>query len=173
MPRELFNIPNLKNGIVLVTGPTGSASRRRSLQSQRDHQITRCTSSRSGPVEYMPRHAKGTVNQREWGRTRRTRARNCGLRCARRRRSPHRESATWRRSRSRGSGGDGPSRAVDAHTIDAAKTSIASWASFERSGAAIRTRFSQSFARHLAAPAAEGGCDALRRWRFSSPRADA
>jgi twitching motility protein PilT len=69
MPQELFNVPKLKNGIVLVTGPTGSgksttlaAMINEINQSQAYHIITI-----EDPVEYMHKHAKSTVNQREVG----------------------------------------------------------------------------------------------------------
>jgi twitching motility protein PilT len=69
MPAELFNVPALKNGIVLVTGPTGSGKSttlaaiiNQINQEQAYHIITI-----EDPVEYMHRHAKSTVNQRELG----------------------------------------------------------------------------------------------------------
>jgi twitching motility protein PilT len=69
MPAELYNVPALKNGIVLVTGPTGSGKSttlaaiiNQINQEQAYHIITI-----EDPVEYMHRHAKSTVNQRELG----------------------------------------------------------------------------------------------------------
>jgi twitching motility protein PilT len=69
MPSELFNVPALKNGIVLVTGPTGSGKSttlaaiiNQINQEQAYHIITI-----EDPVEYMHRHLKSTVNQRELG----------------------------------------------------------------------------------------------------------
>jgi twitching motility protein PilT len=69
MPKEIFNIAKLKNGIVLVTGPTGSGKSTTLAaiineinQSQAYHIITI-----EDPVEYMHKHAKSTVNQREVG----------------------------------------------------------------------------------------------------------
>jgi twitching motility protein PilT len=69
MPRELFNVSKLKNGIVLVTGPTGSGKSTTLAaiineinQTQAYHIITI-----EDPVEYMHKHAKSTVNQREVG----------------------------------------------------------------------------------------------------------
>jgi twitching motility protein PilT len=69
MPSELFNVPALKNGIVLVTGPTGSGKSttlaaiiNQINQEQAYHIITI-----EDPVEYMHRHVKSTVNQRELG----------------------------------------------------------------------------------------------------------
>jgi twitching motility protein PilT len=69
MPKELYNVCNLKNGIVLVTGPTGSGKSTTLAaiineinQTHAYHIITI-----EDPVEYMHRHAKSTVNQREVG----------------------------------------------------------------------------------------------------------
>jgi twitching motility protein PilT len=69
MPAELQNVAKLKNGIVLVTGPTGSGKSTTLAalineinQSQAYHIITI-----EDPVEYMHKHAKSTVNQREVG----------------------------------------------------------------------------------------------------------
>ena len=69
MPKEIFNIAGLKNGIVLVTGPTGSGKSTTLAaiineinQTQAYHIITI-----EDPVEYMHKHAKSTVNQREVG----------------------------------------------------------------------------------------------------------
>ena len=69
LPEELFNVSRLKNGIVLVTGPTGSGKSttlaaiiNQINQEQAYHIITI-----EDPVEYMHRHAKSTVNQRELG----------------------------------------------------------------------------------------------------------
>jgi twitching motility protein PilT len=69
MPQELFNIPGLKNGIVLVTGPTGSGKSTTLAaiinQINLDHAYHILTIE--DPVEYMHRHIKSTVNQREVG----------------------------------------------------------------------------------------------------------
>jgi twitching motility protein PilT len=69
MPKELFNIPKLKNGIVLVTGPTGSGKSTTLAaiinQINLDHAYHILTIE--DPVEYMHRHIKSTVNQREVG----------------------------------------------------------------------------------------------------------
>jgi twitching motility protein PilT len=69
LPEELFNVSRLKNGVVLVTGPTGSGKSttlaaiiNQINQEQAYHIITI-----EDPVEYMHRHAKSTVNQRELG----------------------------------------------------------------------------------------------------------
>jgi twitching motility protein PilT len=69
LPQELYNVAQLKNGIVLVTGPTGSGKSttlaaiiNQINQEQAYHIITI-----EDPVEYMHRHVKSTVNQRELG----------------------------------------------------------------------------------------------------------
>ncbi len=69
LPRELNNVASLKNGVVLVTGPTGSGKSttlaaiiNQINQEQAYHIITI-----EDPVEYMHRHLKSTVNQRELG----------------------------------------------------------------------------------------------------------
>ena len=69
MPRELFNIPNLKNGIVLVTGPTGSgkSTTLAAIINEINQNFAYHILTIEDPVEYMHRHAKSTVNQREVG----------------------------------------------------------------------------------------------------------
>jgi len=69
MPQEVHNVASLKNGVVLVTGPTGSGKSttlaaiiNQINQEQAYHIITI-----EDPVEYMHRHQKSTVNQRELG----------------------------------------------------------------------------------------------------------
>ena len=69
MPPELYNVSSLKNGIVLVTGPTGSGKSttlaaiiNQINQEQAYHILTI-----EDPVEYMHKHQKSTVNQREVG----------------------------------------------------------------------------------------------------------
>ena len=69
LPEELYNVGKLKNGIVLVTGPTGSGKSttlaaiiHQINQEQAYHIITI-----EDPIEYMHRHGKATVNQREVG----------------------------------------------------------------------------------------------------------
>ncbi|HXA19138.1 MAG TPA: PilT/PilU family type 4a pilus ATPase [Thermoanaerobaculia bacterium] len=69
LPPELANICKLKNGIVLVTGPTGSGKSttlaaliNKINQNYAYHIITI-----EDPVEYMHKHLKATVNQRELG----------------------------------------------------------------------------------------------------------
>lgn len=69
LPKELFNISKLKNGVVLVTGPTGSgksttlAAIIHQINNEQAYHIVTI----EDPVEYMHRHIKSTVNQREIG----------------------------------------------------------------------------------------------------------
>ena len=69
MPKELFNIPKLKNGIVLVTGPTGSgkSTTLAAVINQINVEYAYHILTIEDPVEYMHRHVKSTVNQREVG----------------------------------------------------------------------------------------------------------
>ena len=69
MPQELFNIPLLKNGVVLVTGPTGSGKSTTlvALINEINHNQAYHILTIEDPVEYMHRHVKSTVNQREIG----------------------------------------------------------------------------------------------------------
>ena len=69
MPKELFNVPKLKNGIVLVTGPTGSgkSTTLAAIINQINNDYAYHILTIEDPVEYMHRHIKGTVNQREVG----------------------------------------------------------------------------------------------------------
>jgi twitching motility protein PilT len=69
MPAEIRNVATLKNGIVLVTGPTGSGKSTTLAaminKINNDHAYHIITIE--DPVEYMHRHIKSTVNQREVG----------------------------------------------------------------------------------------------------------
>ena len=69
MPRELYNVPKLKNGIVLVTGPTGSgkSTTLAAIINEINHNYAYHILTIEDPVEYMHRHVKSTVNQREVG----------------------------------------------------------------------------------------------------------
>ena len=69
LPAELFNIPKLKNGVVLVTGPTGSgkSTTLAAIINQINHDHAYHIITLEDPVEYMHRHVKSTVNQREVG----------------------------------------------------------------------------------------------------------
>src|ERR1700674_2875462 len=69
LPSRLEEIVQLKNGIVLVTGPTGSGKSTTLAaiinKINNDHAYHIITIE--DPVEYMHRHIKSTVNQREIG----------------------------------------------------------------------------------------------------------
>jgi twitching motility protein PilT len=69
LPQELFNIPKLKNGIVLVTGPTGSgkSTTLAAIINEINQNFAYHILTIEDPVEYMHRHIKSTVNQREVG----------------------------------------------------------------------------------------------------------
>jgi twitching motility protein PilT len=69
MPPELFNVGKLKNGVVLVTGPTGSgkSTTLAAIINQINHDSAYHIITIEDPVEYMHRHVKSTVNQREVG----------------------------------------------------------------------------------------------------------
>jgi twitching motility protein PilT len=69
MPAELHNVAKLKNGIVLVTGPTGSgkSTTLAAIINQINHEQAYHIITIEDPVEYMHRHVKSTVNQREVG----------------------------------------------------------------------------------------------------------
>ena len=69
MPGEINNVSKLKNGIVLVTGPTGSgkSTTLAAIINQINHEHAYHIITIEDPVEYMHRHVKSTVNQRELG----------------------------------------------------------------------------------------------------------
>jgi len=69
LPAELKNISRLKNGIVLVTGPTGSgkSTTLAAIINQINQEHAYHIVTIEDPVEYMHRHQKSTVNQREIG----------------------------------------------------------------------------------------------------------
>jgi twitching motility protein PilT len=69
LPAELLNVGKLKNGIVLVTGPTGSgkSTTLAAIINQINHEHAYHIITIEDPVEYMHRHIKSTVNQREVG----------------------------------------------------------------------------------------------------------
>ena len=69
MPKELYNVPKLKNGIVLVTGPTGSgkSTTLAAIINEINQNYAYHILTIEDPVEYMHRHVKSTVNQREVG----------------------------------------------------------------------------------------------------------
>jgi twitching motility protein PilT len=69
LPDELNKIADLKNGIVLVTGPTGSgksttlAAMIDKINREKAYHIVTI----EDPIEYMHRHKQATINQREVG----------------------------------------------------------------------------------------------------------
>jgi twitching motility protein PilT len=69
LPMELANICSLKNGIVLVTGPTGSgkSTTLAALINKINNDYAYHIITVEDPVEYMHKHIKSTVNQRELG----------------------------------------------------------------------------------------------------------
>jgi twitching motility protein PilT len=69
LPAELSNICKLKNGIVLVTGPTGSgkSTTLAAIIDKINKEYAYHIITIEDPVEYMHRHIKSTVNQRELG----------------------------------------------------------------------------------------------------------
>ena len=69
VPAELENVAKLKNGIVLVTGPTGSG-KSTTLAAIINEINQRCAYhivTIEDPIEYLHRHVKSTINQREIG----------------------------------------------------------------------------------------------------------
>src|SRR5437016_9489542 len=69
LPQEVANVCKLKNGIVLVTGPTGSgkSTTLAVIINQINQDYAYHIITIEDPVEYMHRHVKSTVNQREVG----------------------------------------------------------------------------------------------------------
>ena len=69
LPAELANVCNLKTGIVLVTGPTGSgkSTTLAALINKINNDYAYHIITIEDPVEYMHKHIKSTVNQRELG----------------------------------------------------------------------------------------------------------
>lgn len=69
LPDELHNVSRLKNGIVLVTGPTGSgkSTTLAAIINKINHEHAYHIITIEDPVEFMHKHQKSTVNQREVG----------------------------------------------------------------------------------------------------------
>jgi twitching motility protein PilT len=69
LPAELASVCKLKNGIVLVTGPTGSgkSTTLAALINKINNDYAYHIITIEDPVEYMHKHIKSTVNQRELG----------------------------------------------------------------------------------------------------------
>jgi len=74
LPKELYNVGKLKNGVVLVTGPTGSgkSTTLAAIINQINQDSAYHIITIEDPVEYMHKHVKSTVNQRELGSDTRT-----------------------------------------------------------------------------------------------------
>lgn len=69
MAKELGEISKLKNGIVLVTGPTGSgkSTTLAAIINQINQESAYHIVTIEDPVEYLHKHVKSTINQREVG----------------------------------------------------------------------------------------------------------
>lgn len=69
LPEEIKKISRLKNGVVLVTGPTGSgkSTTLAAIINQINQESAYHIVTIEDPVEYLHRHAKATINQREVG----------------------------------------------------------------------------------------------------------
>ena len=88
LPAAIADTATLKNGIVLVTGPTGSGKSTTLAaiidlinETRAEHILTI-----EDPIEFLHLHKKGTVHQRELHSDTPTFAAACAPRCARRRR---------------------------------------------------------------------------------------
>ncbi|HEX8172585.1 MAG TPA: PilT/PilU family type 4a pilus ATPase [Thermoanaerobaculia bacterium] len=150
MPGELSNVAKLKNGIVLVTGPTGSgkSTTLAAIINQINHEYAYHIITIEDPVEYMHKHVKSTVNQRELGSD--TRSFSLALRAALRQ-APKviligemRDVETIEIAMEAAETGHLVLSTL--HTIDAAKTIDRIVGVFPKDQEPqIRTRFSQSF----------------------------
>jgi twitching motility protein PilT len=150
MPAELHNVAKLKNGIVLVTGPTGSgkSTTLAAIINQINHEQAYHIITVEDPVEYMHRHVKSTVNQREVGAD--TRSFALALRAALRQ-APKviligemRDLETIETAMEAAETGHLVLSTL--HTIDAAKTIDRIIGVFPKDQEAqVRTRFAQSF----------------------------
>ncbi len=69
LPEELGNISDLKNGIVLVTGPTGSgkSTTLAAVINKINHEKAYHIVTIEDPIEYLHPHRKSVINQREVG----------------------------------------------------------------------------------------------------------
>ncbi|MEM7247620.1 MAG: PilT/PilU family type 4a pilus ATPase [Acidobacteriota bacterium] len=82
LPKELHAVPDLRNGLVLVTGPTGSgkSTTLAAMINEINHRHAYHIVTVEDPIEYLHSHALSTVNQREIGTDAKTFAE--GLRAA-------------------------------------------------------------------------------------------
>ncbi|HPR63011.1 MAG TPA: PilT/PilU family type 4a pilus ATPase [Thermoanaerobaculia bacterium] len=69
LPEEMHKIAEYRNGIVLVTGPTGSgkSTTLAAVINKINHEKAYHIVTVEDPVEYMHKHASSTINQRELG----------------------------------------------------------------------------------------------------------
>ena len=69
LPEELYEVPKLRNGLVLVTGPTGSgkSTTLAAIINEINKTLAYHILTIEDPVEYLHRHELSTVNQREIG----------------------------------------------------------------------------------------------------------
>ena len=69
LPQSVINLCNLKRGIVLVTGPTGSgkSTTLASLIDMINSKYEKNIITLEDPIEYLHQHKKSNVNQREMG----------------------------------------------------------------------------------------------------------
>jgi twitching motility protein PilT len=69
LPDELRKVADLRNGLVLVTGPTGSgkSTTLAAMLNDINHKHAYHIVTIEDPVEFLHRHAKSTINQREIG----------------------------------------------------------------------------------------------------------
>jgi twitching motility protein PilT len=150
LPKELHNIARLKNGIVLVTGPTGSgkSTTLAAIINKINHEMAYHIITIEDPVEFMHKHQKSTVNQREVGSD--TRSFSLALRAALRQ-APKviligemRDVETIEIAMEAAETGHLVLSTL--HTIDAAKTIDRIVGVFPKEQEAqVRTRFAQSF----------------------------
>jgi twitching motility protein PilT len=69
LPKQLAEIPSERNGIVLVTGPTGSgkSTTLAAVLNMMNHEKAIHIITIEDPIEYLHPHLKSTINQREVG----------------------------------------------------------------------------------------------------------